>query len=94
MAGLGPGAGPRHGQRIPFFALEGDLDAARSELVEKVGPKLAALFTTPATSTCSPIARSPSYDPAATAVVLSRSAPFLDQARANGTQESRASAWA
>jgi dienelactone hydrolase len=61
----------------PFFALEGDLDAAR-ELVEAVGPKLAQLFTYPGDKHLFTDSSLPSYDPAATAVVLSRSREFLD----------------
>jgi len=62
----------------PFFALEGDLDAAR-ELVEAVGPKLAQLFTYPGDKHLFTDSSLPSYDPAATAVVLSRSREFLDR---------------
>jgi dienelactone hydrolase len=68
-----------HGMdKDPFFALEGDLDAAR-ELVEAVGPKLAALFTYPGDQHLFTDSSLPSYDPAATAVVLSRSREFLDR---------------
>ena len=62
----------------PFFALEGDLDAAR-ELVETVGPKLAELFTYPGDTHLFTDSSLPSYDPAATAAVLSRSREFLDR---------------
>ena len=68
-----------HGMdKDPFFALEGDLDAAR-ELVEAVGPKLAELFTYPGDKHLFTDSSLPSYDPAATAVVLSRSREFLDR---------------
>ena len=68
-----------HGMdKDPFFALEGDLDAAR-ELVEAVGPKLAQLFTYPGDKHLFTDSSLPSYDPAATAVVLSRSREFLDR---------------
>ena len=68
-----------HGMdKDPFFALEGDLDAAR-ELVETVGPKLAELFTYPGDTHLFTDSSLPSYDPAATAVVLSRSREFLDR---------------
>ena len=68
-----------HGMdKDPFFALEGDLDAAR-ELVETVGPKLAELFTYPGDKHLFTDSSLPSYDPAATAVVLSRSREFLDR---------------
>ena len=68
-----------HGMdKDPFFALEGDLDAAR-ELVETVGPKLAELFTYPGDKHLFTDSSLPSYDPAATAVVLGRSREFLDR---------------
>ena len=68
-----------HGMdKDPFFALEGDLDAAR-ELVEAVGPKLAQLFTYPGDKHLFTDSSLPSYDPAATAVVLGRSREFLDR---------------
>jgi dienelactone hydrolase len=68
-----------HGMdKDPFFALEGDLDAAR-ELVEAVGPKLARLFTYPGDKHLFTDSSLPSYDAAATAVVLSRSREFLDR---------------
>jgi dienelactone hydrolase len=68
-----------HGMdKDPFFALEGDLDAAR-ELVETVGPKLAELFTYPGDTHLFTDSSLPSYDPAATAAVLSRSREFLDR---------------
>jgi dienelactone hydrolase len=68
-----------HGMdKDPFFALEGDLDAAR-ELVEAVGPKLAELFTYPGDKHLFTDSSLPSYDPVATAAVLSRSREFLDR---------------
>ena len=68
-----------HGMdKDPFFALEGDLDAAR-ELVEAVGPTLAQLFTYPGDKHLFTDSSLPSYDAAATAVVLSRSREFLDR---------------
>ncbi len=68
-----------HGMdKDPFFALEGDLDAAR-ELVEKVGPKLAELFVYPGDKHLFTDSSLPSYDPGATAVVLARSRDFLDR---------------
>jgi len=79
--GPGPGDVPVqiHGMdKDPFFALEGDLDAAR-ELVETVGPKLAELFTYPGDKHLFTDSSLPSYDPAATAVVLGRSREFLDR---------------
>jgi dienelactone hydrolase len=62
----------------PFFADEGDLDAAR-ELVAIVGPHLAALFTYPGSKHLFTDSSLPSYDPAATALVLHRSVEFLDK---------------
>jgi dienelactone hydrolase len=68
-----------HGMdKDPFFALEGDLDAAR-ELVETVGPALAQLFTYPGDRHLFTDSSLPSYDAAATAVVLSRSRELLDR---------------
>ena len=62
----------------PFFADEGDLDAAR-ELVAIVGPQLAELFTYPGSKHLFTDSSLPSYDPAATALVLHRSVEFLDK---------------
>lgn len=62
----------------PFFALEGDLDAAR-ELVGKVGPELAELFVYPGDRHLFTDGSLPSYDPDATALVLRRSREFLDR---------------
>jgi dienelactone hydrolase len=62
----------------PFFALEGDLDAAR-ELVETVGSEVGQLFTYPGDQHLFTDSSLPSYDAAATALVLERSRAFLDQ---------------
>jgi dienelactone hydrolase len=68
-----------HGMdKDPFFALEGDLDAAR-ELAEAIGPQLAQVFTYPGDGHLFTDSSLPSYDPAATALVLSRSREFLDR---------------
>jgi dienelactone hydrolase len=68
-----------HGMdKDPFFGLGGDLDAAR-ELVEKVGPALAALFTYPGDQHLFTDSSLPSYDADATALVLSRSREFFDR---------------
>jgi dienelactone hydrolase len=60
----------------PYFALEGDIDAAR-ELVEIVGPRLAALFTYPGDQHLFTDSSLPSYDPEATALVIERSRDLL-----------------
>lgn len=66
-----------HGMdKDPFFALEGDLDAAR-ELVETVGPGLAELFVYPGDRHLFTDSSLPSYDADATALVLRRSLEFL-----------------
>ena len=62
----------------PFFALEGDLDAAR-ELVATVGPELAELFTYPGDRHLFTDSSLPSYDPDAAALVVQRSREFLDR---------------
>ena len=70
-----------HGMdKDPYFALEGDLDAAR-ELAEAIGPQLAEVFTYPGDGHLFTDSSLPSYDPAATALVLSRSREFLDRLR-------------
>jgi dienelactone hydrolase len=70
-----------HGMdKDPYFALEGDLDAAR-ELAEAIGPQLAEVFTYPGDRHLFTDSSLPSYDPAATALVLSRSREFLDRLR-------------
>jgi dienelactone hydrolase len=61
-----------------FFAEEGDLEAAR-ELVAIVGPKLAELFTYPGDLHLFTDSSLPSYDQAATALVIRRSVEFLDK---------------
>jgi dienelactone hydrolase len=62
----------------PFFALEGDLDAAR-ELVATVGPELAELFVYPGDRHLFTDSSLPSYDADATALVLERSLAFLER---------------
>ncbi|NDL57181.1 dienelactone hydrolase family protein [Phytoactinopolyspora mesophila] len=67
-----------HGMEAdPFFALEGDLEAAR-ELVETVGPELASLFVYPGDQHLFTDSSLPSYDAEATALVVRRSLDFLD----------------
>jgi dienelactone hydrolase len=67
-----------HGMdKDPFFALEGDIDAAR-ELVATVGPDLAALFTYPGDRHLFTDSSLSSYDADATALVLQRSRELLD----------------
>ena len=62
----------------PFFALEGDIDAAR-ELVETVGPELAQLFVYPGDRHLFTDSSLPSHDADATALVTKRSREFLDR---------------
>ncbi|HSE54963.1 MAG TPA: dienelactone hydrolase, partial [Nocardioidaceae bacterium] len=62
----------------PFFALEGDIDAAR-ELVEVVGPELAELFVYPGDRHLFLDSSLPSYDVDAAALVVRRSRTFLDR---------------
>jgi dienelactone hydrolase len=62
----------------PFFALEGDIDAAR-ELVETVGPELAELFVYPGDRHLFTDSSLPSYDADAAALVVQRSREFLDR---------------
>jgi dienelactone hydrolase len=62
----------------PFFALEGDLDAAR-ELVATVGPDLAELFVHPGDRHLFTDSSLPSYDAEATAAVVRRSRELLDR---------------
>jgi dienelactone hydrolase len=64
----------------PYFAGEGDLDAAR-ELVAAVGPDLAELFTYQGDRHLFTDSSLPSYDPGATRLVLDRSLAFLDRVR-------------
>ena len=68
-----------HGMdKDPFFALGGDLDAAR-ELVETVGSELAELFVYPGDGHLFTDSSLPSYDAAAAALVVQRSRSFLDR---------------
>jgi dienelactone hydrolase len=60
----------------PFFALEGDIDAAR-ELVETVGSGLAELFVYPGDRHLFTDSSLPSYDADAAALVVQRSREFL-----------------
>ncbi len=62
----------------PFFALEGDIDAAR-ELVEKVGSELGELFVYPGDQHLFTDSSLPSYDADAAALVVQRSREFLDR---------------
>jgi dienelactone hydrolase len=62
----------------PFFALEGDIDAAR-ELVEIVGAELAELFVYPGDRHLFADRSLPSYDADAAAQLLQRSLEFLDR---------------
>jgi dienelactone hydrolase len=62
----------------PFFALEGDIDAAR-ELVETAGSELAELFVYPGDRHLFTDSSMPSYDADATALVVRRSREFLDR---------------
>lgn len=62
----------------PFFALEGDVDAAR-ELVEVVGAALGELFVYPGERHLFTDSSLPSCDPEARALVLKRSRQFLDR---------------
>ena len=66
-----------HGMdKDPFFALEGDIDAAR-ELVDTVGPELGELFVYPGDQHLFTDSSLPSYDADATAQVVRRSREFL-----------------
>ena len=68
-----------HGMdRDPFFALEGDVDAAR-ELVETVGSELAELFVYPGDRHLFADSSLPSYDADAAVLVVQRSREFLDR---------------
>jgi dienelactone hydrolase len=68
-----------HGMdRDPFFALEGDIDAAR-QLVDTVGPELAELFVYPGDRHLFTDSSLPSYDAEATALVVKRSRELLDR---------------
>lgn len=63
----------------PIFALEGDLDAAR-HLVETIGPELGEVFVYPGDGHLFLDSSLPSYDAAATSLVIERSTAFLDRA--------------
>jgi dienelactone hydrolase len=68
-----------HGMdKDPFFALEGDIDAAR-ELVETLGPDLAELFVYPGDRHLFTDSSLPSYDADAAALVVQRSRQLLDR---------------
>jgi dienelactone hydrolase len=62
----------------PFFALEGDIDAAR-QLVDTLGPELAELFVYPGNRHLFTDRSLPSYDAEATALVVKRSRELLDR---------------
>jgi dienelactone hydrolase len=62
----------------PFFALEGDIDAAR-DLVATVGPAHAELFVYRGDRHLFSDSSLPSYDPDATALALERTRSFLDR---------------
>ncbi|MGK5518806.1 dienelactone hydrolase family protein [Micromonospora sp. URMC 107] len=64
----------------PFFALEGDIDAAR-ELVGLVGSDLAELFVYPGDQHLFTDSALPSYDADATTLVVRRSRELLDRLR-------------
>ena len=68
-----------HGMdRDPFFALEGDIDAAR-ELVGAIGPDLGELYVYPGDKHLFSDSSLPSYDADAAALVIQRSRQFLDR---------------
>jgi len=68
-----------HGMdKDPFFALEGDIDAAH-EVVAAVGPALGELFVYPGDQHLFTDSSLPSYDADAAALVLRRSRDFLDR---------------
>jgi dienelactone hydrolase len=68
-----------HGKdKDEFFALEGDIDAAR-ELVEKVGPELGELFVYPGDVHLFADTSLPSYDAEAATLVIERSREFLNR---------------
>jgi dienelactone hydrolase len=62
----------------PFFALEGDIDAAR-ELVERAGSELAELFVYSGDRHLFTDSSLPSYDADAAALVVRRSRELLDR---------------
>jgi len=66
-----------HGMdKDPYFALEGDIDAAR-DLVATIGPELGELFIYPGDQHLFADSSLPSYDPDAAALVVRRSLEFL-----------------
>jgi dienelactone hydrolase len=66
-----------HGMdKDPYFALEGDIDAAR-DLVATIGPELGELFIYPGDQHLFSDSSLPSYDPDAAALVVRRSLEFL-----------------
>jgi len=66
-----------HGMdKDPYFALEGDIDAAR-DLVATIGPELGELFIYPGDQHLFADSSLPSYDPDAAALVVRRSLDFL-----------------
>jgi dienelactone hydrolase len=68
-----------HGMdKDPFFALEGDIDAAR-EIVETVGPDRGELFVYPGDVHLFTDSSLPSYDKDATTLVVERSLAFLSR---------------
>jgi dienelactone hydrolase len=68
-----------HGMdKDPFFALEGDIDAAR-ELVAAIGPELGELFLYPGDKHLFADSSLPSYTPDAAALLAQRSRDFLDR---------------
>ena len=68
-----------HGMdKDPFFALEGDIDAAR-ELVATAGPERAELFVYPGDRHLFTDSSLPSYDADAAALLMQRSREFLDR---------------
>jgi dienelactone hydrolase len=68
-----------HGmENDPFFAGEGDIDAAR-DLVARVGPELGELFVYPGHTHLFLDSSLSSYHPDAAALVLQRSRVFLDR---------------
>jgi dienelactone hydrolase len=70
-----------HGMdRDPFFALEGDIDAARA-LVEHVGPDLGELHVYPGDGHLFADRSAPGYDAAAAALATERTLAFLDRVR-------------
>lgn len=66
-----------HGMdKDPYFALEGDIDAAR-DLVATIGPELGQLFIYPGDQHLFTDSSLPSSDPDAAALVIRRSLEFL-----------------